>query len=448
MADDPQSTSRVREGLARAMARLGAGEVTALTRLSGGANMESWSFDWGGGGYVLRRAPSAQMMAGRALSLEQEARIIRAVRAAGVRAPQIVVELAPEDGLGAGFVMGRITGEVSPTAILADPPPSLLADIARELAAVHRTPPAALEGAPRMDTAEALAGLKARFAAYGGDRPILALAIRWLEDNLPAPAPPALVHGDLRMGNLIVAPEGLAAVLDWELAHIGDAHEDLAFGCMTVWRFGHIERPAFGLGSLEDFFAAYEAESGTTVDPVRFRFWLIYRTLWWALGCLQMGDHWRSRADRSLERVVIARRASENELDLLLLLEEAAPAAERERPLPPPAPAAPERIGEPDARELLAAVAEWLESDVKARSAGREKFLAAVAINALGIAGRELGGGARAEDADLARDLLGGRLGLASPGVLARLRRMAIDKLAADVPKYAALARARLLWNG
>src|SRR3546814_19597485 len=59
---------------------------------------------------------------------------------------------------------------------------------------------------------------------------------------------------------------GLAAVLDWELAHLGDGHEDLAFGCMTVWRFGRLDRPAFGVGSLEDYFAAYEDRKSTRLN--------------------------------------------------------------------------------------------------------------------------------------------------------------------------------------
>jgi hypothetical protein len=298
-----------------------------------------------------------------------------------------------------------------------------------------------------MDTRAAIADLRRDYVECGGDRPILALAIRWLEANAPEPAPPVLVHGDFRIGNLMVASTGLAAVLDWEQAHIGDAHEDLAYGCMTVWRFGHIDRPAFGLGALDAFFALYEAASGTKVDPVRFRFWLVFRTLWWALGCLRMGKLWRTRADRSLERPVIARRASENELDLLLLLEEDAPQAERDRPLPPSVPQSPARIGEPDAGELLTAVSEWLETDLKPRSQGRDKFLVAVAMNALGVAGRELRHKVRAEAPDLAADLLDGRADLATPELLARLRRSAIDKLAIDVPKYAALARARALWN-
>src|SRR3546814_3332958 len=161
-----------------------------------------------------------------------------------------------------------------------------------------------------MDAGAALAELKTRFVSYGGDRPAIALAIRWCEDHLPAPTVPVLVHGDYRMGNIMVdvAKEregGLAAVLDWELAHLGDWHEDLAFGCMTVWRFGQLDRPAFGVGSLEEYFAAYAAAGGAPVDRGRFRFWLVYRTLWWALGCLQRSEEHTSEL-QSLMRISYA----------------------------------------------------------------------------------------------------------------------------------------------
>ena len=436
------------DGLARALSRIGLPAPTGLERLSGGANMESWRFTAGGADCVLRRAPSLEMMAGRALDHHGEAALIRAAESAGVTAPQVLTELIPADGIGSGFVMRCLPGTPDPAVILSTvDPAALLADLARELAAIHRIPIAGLP-APVMDTAAALDDLKTRFFAYGGDRPILALALRWLERNLPAPTAPRLLHGDFRLGNVLVKQGRLTGVLDWELAHLGDPHEDLAFGCMTVWRFARPDRPAYGLGSVESLATAYLAAGGQAFDPARFRFWLVYRTLWWALGCLQMGTYWRSGIDRSHERVVVARRTAEQELDLLLLLEEQAPAAERDRPLPPTAAPLGPSQGEPTGAEILTAVSEWLASDIKPLVSGRGKFDLAVARNALGIVVRELTQRPLASDAALAADLLAGRATLATPGLLARLRRMALGKLTADMPKYPALAAARALWEG
>jgi len=311
-------TQSLSDGLALALARIGLPPPTALERLSGGANMESWRFSAGANTCVLRRAPSVEMMADRPLDHHSEAALIRAARCAGVMAPEILVELEENDGIGSGFVMRAIPGTADPSWILAETDGEvLLTQLARELAAIHRTDCSGLH-LPQMDTAKALAELKARFLAYGGDRPVLALAAHWLEQNLPEPAPARLVHGDFRLGNLLVGTEGrqrgqLTGVLDWELAHLGDCHEDLAYGCMTVWRFSRPDRPAYGLAAVEALSAAYRKAGGEALDPVRFRFWLIYRTFWWALGCLQMGTLWRAGHDRSVERVVVARRTSEQE---------------------------------------------------------------------------------------------------------------------------------------
>ena len=439
------------DSLGKVLARAGiAGTVAGLERLSGGASMESWAFVCGGEGYVLRRAASAEVMAGRPLDHAGEAAVIRAAHGAGVIAPEVVAELESSDGIGSGFVMRRIDGTAAPEAALGGDGggAALLGDLGAALAAIHRIDPAAMTMAPRLDPAAGVEALAAQFAQHGGNRPIVALGLAWLRANLPPPIEPRLLHGDFRIGNLMTqARDGqarLTGVLDWELAHLGDFHEDLAFGCMAVWRFGS-PLPGFGLGSLDALFAAYRASGGAPVDPARFRFWLVYRTVWWALGCLTMGQTWRSGADRSLERVVVARRAAEQELDLLLLLEDEAPEVERARALPAVETETLRHSGEPTAAEILTAVGEWLAS-VKERFAGRERFEHAVARNALGIVVRELAARPQAEDRALADDILAGRATLATPGLLARLRGSALTKLAADQPKYPSLAIARDKW--
>lgn len=410
--------------------------------------MESWRFSAGGSDYVLRRAPSLAFMEGRPYGHHVEAALIEAARLAGVTAPQVVAVLEAADGLGSGFVMCALPGTADPKVILGcDDPGALLGQAARDLARIHSLRPGDVpEGVPVMDYRAAIADLKAQFMDAGGDRPIIALGLRWLEDNCPPPVEPVLNHGDYRMGNLLVEGSRLTGVLDWEIAHFGDRHEDLAFGCMAVWRFARYDRPALGLGSIESYIAAYEAEAGVRLDPARFRFWTIYRTVWWALGCLKMAAQWRSGADRMLERVVISRRTSEQELDLLLLLEEDAPEVERARPVALDTPPSPQ--GEATDGELAQAIFEWLGS-VKDRFEGHDRFQYAVARNALGMIARFTPGSIPAtENPALAARMLAGETSLADQQVLAELRGAILAAVAQDVPKYPALAQARKKWTG
>ena len=161
-----------------------------------------------------------------------------------------------------------------------------------------------------------------------------------------------------------------------------------------------------------------------------------------------MGQAWRSGADATVERVVIGRRTAEQELDLVRLLEEEAPDAERAKMLAPPSPKEPAPVGEPTNREMVQAVRDWIESEIKPASQGHGKFEAVVAMNALGIVMRDLDAGTRAEDKTLVEALMAGETTLAEPGLLAALRRAVLDKCAVDSPKYAALARARDEWGG
>lgn len=433
----------------------GTSGVSGLLRLSGGANMESWLFAFSGQRFVLRRAPSAEWIAARPLGMDGEAELIRRACAAGVAAPEVVTELAPDDGLGIGFIMRCLPGSADPEAALGGDPgkaATLATDLAQALARIHAIDPGTVPFLPRLDPADGVAGLARQFAESGGDRPLIALGLAWLRRNLPSPARTVVVHGDFRIGNLMVDHGRLSGVIDWELAHLGDGHEDLAYGCMTVWRFGRLGQQAFGLTDIESLVRAYRAAGGEAFDPARFRFWLVYRTVWWALGCLSMGQDWRRGTDRSLERVVVGRRCAEQELDLLLLLENEAPEAERARPLPLARPEAPATTGEPTAAEMLTAISEWLTTTVKDRlakheTATRERWELAVARNALGIVQRELAGRADPVDKALADDLLEGRQNLATPGLLAELRTRALSTLSADMPKYPALAAARTLWE-
>ncbi|HQS98531.1 MAG TPA: phosphotransferase family protein, partial [Novosphingobium sp.] len=264
------------------------GSISGLKRLTGGANMESWLFacasEHGDQRFVLRRAPSPEWIAARPLNMAGEAEIIRRAHAAGVKAPEVMAELTAEDGLGIGFIMRCLPGTADPESALSSPP-ALAKDIAEAMARTHALNPTDLAFLPWLDPAEGVESLACQFVETGGDRPLIALGLAWLRANLPPPAKPVVVHGDFRIGNLMVHEGRLAGVIDWELAHLGDGHEDLAYGCMTVWRFGRLDKQGFGLTDVETLARAYTSAGGEAFNPARFRFWLVYRTVWWALGC-------------------------------------------------------------------------------------------------------------------------------------------------------------------
>ena len=297
--------------------------VGSVEPAGGGASARMWRVDLDGREAVLR-CPRVEP-GGLAIGAEAEARVLRAAVAAGVAAPAVLAEVPPGDVLDAGYLMERLAGEALPGRVLRDDRfagarSTLVADAAAALARIHAVPGdlglAVLGATDQLDLLEGV------HRSFGDPVPAFELALRWLRAHLPAPVPPALVHGDFRLGNLLVSPEGLVAVLDWELAHRSDPAEDLGWLCARPWRFGGPGEAA-GLGSRADLLATYSAAGGADVDPGRLHFWEVLASFKWGVICqVQAARH--TREAPSLEHAVIGRRVVESELDLLVLLEEAA----------------------------------------------------------------------------------------------------------------------------
>jgi hypothetical protein len=289
------------------------------------------------------------------------------------------------------LVVTRVEGETIPRKILRDPEWEqarrlLTAQCGRALAAIHAIEP---ESVPGLSATDPLAEPLPLLDALGEVRPALELGARWLDAHRPATGPARTVHGDFRLGNLLVGPDGLRAVLDWELAHQGDPVEDIGWLCAPAWRFGGAARVG-GFGDLAVLLEAYEAAGGRAVDPAEVVWWEAYGTMKWAVVCgLQAAAH-LSGGTRSVELAAIGRRICESEWDLLALMgiEPDKPVAEEPEPKPGPATTLP--FGRPTATELVEAVSEYLESGVMERNTGRAAFEARVARNALQIAEREM----------------------------------------------------------
>jgi len=303
--------------------------IAGLRRLSGGATQEVWKFELmtgaGAEPLILRRAPGGLRVSETAVGLEVEARLLEAAGAAGVPVPAVRHVLAPEDGLGHGFIMAFVPGETLGGRIVKSPDlaparPMLARQCGEILARVHTIDPAAFPNLKRSNPADLVEQWEAAYRASDWPRPVFELVFRWLHANCPAaPGRPKLVHGDFRNGNLMIGPDGVRAVLDWELAHVGDPMEDLGWICVNSWRFGAVDKPVGGFGQREDLWAGYEAAGGEPVNRAAAKWWEVFGTMRWGVMCAGMTAAFRG-ADPSVERAVIARRTSETEVDLMRLL--------------------------------------------------------------------------------------------------------------------------------
>ena len=300
---------------------LGASSVTRLSRLTGGASRQTWTCTVDGVDVVVQR-----QRAGDDRNMAIEADLVRAAWAAGVPVPEVLAFVggdAAGSGGAATMITRRVVGETIARKILRDDTyrearQRLVADLGRALAGVHRIDPADTNGLVEADPLQAL---RERLDQIGQSHPTFELAFKWLDEHRPpAPGRTTVVHGDFRLGNVIVDASGLGAVIDWELAHLGDPIEDLGWMCVPAWRFGS-QLPAAGVGTRQQLLAAYAEQSGVDVDPETLRWWEVSGILRWGMICVTQAFAHTSGTVRSHELAAIGRRVCENEHDLFLALE-------------------------------------------------------------------------------------------------------------------------------
>jgi aminoglycoside phosphotransferase (APT) family kinase protein len=309
-----------------------AGSIEALQRLTGGASQETWSFDFvtSDGGRcesILRRNVRSEFQN---LDAATEFALVAAAERSGVPVPPLQFLLDERDGLGQGYVMERVAGETIPRRILRDARyaevlPKMAAQAGEILARIHAVDVAGIEGLPAPPAAAdptmaQLANMRELSDRFGEPHPTFELALRWLEDAVPDDSRVGLVHGDFRNGNFIVGPDGICAVLDWELAHLGSPIEDLGWLCVRSWRFGVDRNTVGGFGSVEDLCDAYTRAGGSGADPEAIRYWIVYGTLRWGVICQVQASAHRRGLHRSVELAAIGRRVCEVEWDLLDLI--------------------------------------------------------------------------------------------------------------------------------
>ncbi|MFD7292438.1 phosphotransferase family protein [Streptomyces sp. NPDC059897] len=430
----------------------GAVSVEGWRRLSGGASRDTFSLDAtapdGGPHPLILRCdpparPNPEVMA-------REAAALAAAAEAGVPVPRLVDH---STALGrACLLMERVEGETIPRRLLRDERfaavrPKLARELGRILARIHAIPVASVPDLPTTDPLDQLTDL---YRQFNDPRPALELGFHWLAEHRPPTTGPCrLVHGDFRNGNLMVDETGVRAVLDWELAHLGDPVEDLGWLCVKAWRFGSAE-PVGGFGPREELLAGYAEASGTRPGEDELHWWEVYGTLRWAMLCRMQAERFLSGAEQSVEYAVLGRKVCEQEYDLLLALGVTEPG-----PLPDvlagrdDTTAAPPH-DRPGADALLRSVQAFLTEETAGDP--RLRFLSKVAANAVAVARREallapLQAGAHArrlaalglaDDRALAEAVRDGTVDPGDPAVLEAVRGGVTDRLAVANPAYAA----------
>ena len=329
VSERTSSTSAVSD-LASALAGvLDVKEISGLRRLSGGASRETWMFGADGQNLILQRARH-----GAVRQMSTETSLLIAAGRHGVPVPAVVVDGSRSDALERPFMIVRhVEGETIARKILRDEQfatarQTLARQMARAAATLHQIDPGEIDGLTADDQVvqyravlDQLSADQARLYGTHDAHPVFEIAFRWLENNRPPMSRRAVVHGDFRLGNMMVNQSGLAAVLDWELAHIGDPMEDLGWMCVRAWRFGG-DQPAAGVGSYDDICDAYAEIAGFRPDRDSIRWWEVLGTLKWGIMCIMQAQTHLSGTVRSHELAAIGRRVCENEWDLINLLEE------------------------------------------------------------------------------------------------------------------------------
>src|SRR4051794_20010490 len=304
-----------------------AGDLT-LTKIPGGASRETWLAEGAAGRWVLRRDPRGSVSL---VPMAGEFALISRASGAGVPVPEPLA-FEPERGRfgSPGLLMAHVEGTSVAPRILRKPEfesarGRLTGELAEALARIHAIDPASLDGVfpkPVGDPAlDQIAEWERQLDEIAEPLPAVELGLRWLRANAPEPAEPRVVHGDFRLGNFIVDDRGLAAVIDWELAHLGDPAEDVGWLCIRSWRFGNDDRPVAGVGHLDEFISAYESAGGAPIDRNRVRYWEAFGNIKWAVICARQAHDHLTGLRRSHELASLGRRICEPEWDLLQLVQ-------------------------------------------------------------------------------------------------------------------------------
>lgn len=286
--DEPAAASALASGLSAYLRQqLGTGiDIADLRRLAGGASHETWAFDVVFTDdprpplpLVLRRNFSRDLIES---NLDTEYALLEALYHLGQPVPRPLAIGSEVEDMGPPFMIVERAAGTDLRKALAAPATSpdrgrLARSLVARQAAIHALPWRAALGeivtAPNDPAAHELERWVATIDKLpAASSPLLRAAIAWLRTHPPAARAPCLVHGDFKTNNLVWSDAGGITILDWEMAHIGDPVEDLAWTMLWDTRDDLVG----GMLSRADYLAAYVEASGIAVEPERLFFWEVF----------------------------------------------------------------------------------------------------------------------------------------------------------------------------
>ena len=303
------------------------GKVSNLEPLTGGASKEIWKFE------VSNAKQSTKMILRRGSGIEgplaiktaDEARIQKEVIKVGAPVPIILAVSKNEEELGDSYIMHFVEGETIARKILRDKEykqalPLLAYQCGEAIAKVHNVDIDNFSFLPKKPAEDQLEDLYATYQSFEQPSPVFEYAYLWLKEQDFSNFQESLVHGDFRLGNIIVNGEGLQSIIDWELAHIGNPLQDLGWVCGNSWRFGKNDKVVGGFGELEDLLEGYNSISKLKVNKEMVKCWQVFGTFRWGVICLIQAYAHLNGTINSIEKAAIGRRVSETEIDIVDLL--------------------------------------------------------------------------------------------------------------------------------
>ena len=303
------------------------GDVSNLEPLTGGASKEIWKFE------VSNAKQSTKMILRRGSGIEgplaiktaDEARIQKEVIKVGAPVPKILAVSKNEEELGDSYIMHFVEGESIARKILRDKEykkalPILAYQCGEAIAKIHNVDINNFSFLPKKPAEDQLEDLYSTYQSFEQPSPVFEYAYLWLKEQDFGNFQESLVHGDFRLGNIIVNAEGLQSIIDWELAHIGNPLQDLGWVCGNSWRFGKNDKVVGGFGELEDLLEGYNSVSKLKVNKEMVRCWQVFGTFRWGVICLIQAYAHLNGSINSIEKAAIGRRVSETEIDIVDLL--------------------------------------------------------------------------------------------------------------------------------